>query len=155
MPKPSALTPELTGRIVERVRHGVAFAVAAGAEGVSRSTFYYWLKKAEEENGDGPHSDFAAALERARDEWEANAQARLDTAVDRSGVDDAASIRWTLERRAQERYGKSIELKVRDDAARQILERLRGGLDAGTFARVLGILDPEGGEGVPDGGEGE
>ncbi len=50
--RPPKLTPELQQRIVQRIVTGNYPEVAAGAEGVSRATFYEWMQR-----GLGTHPD--------------------------------------------------------------------------------------------------
>lgn len=97
------LTPELTERICESIRQGVTFNSAAIIAGISKDTFYDWLRQGQE--GRKPHSDFSDQVSRARAESE---QALLQS-LQSIGKHDWRSRAWVLERRFPDDYGNKVE----------------------------------------------
>jgi hypothetical protein len=98
--------------------------------------------EAEEE---GAYRDFFDSVTRAEAEFEAGELERVRNSFDKDG--NPAHARWLLERRQRERWGQSIDVRVRDEAVDQVLARLRAGLDPETYARCVGVLVAGEGEG--------
>lgn len=144
MGRPSKLTPGLTEAIAARIREGNFPEVAAQCEGVHRATFYAWMQKGEAEEA-GPYRDFHDSVTRAEAEFEAETLRDVREAADRDGGKKHAT--WLLERRNRDRWGQSIDVRVRDEAVDRILARLRAGLDPETYGRCLDVLDSDEGEG--------
>jgi transposase len=144
MGRPSKLTPELADAIVTRIRDGNFPEVAAQCEGIHRSTYYGWMQRGEAEE-EGAYRDFFDSVARAEAEFEAGELERVRKSFDKDG--NPAHARWLLERRQRERWGQSIDVRVRNDAIDAVLGRLRAGLDPATFARCLELLADGEGEG--------
>lgn len=104
MARPSKLTPE-TGETIRRyLLDGNTVEAAAEAAGISRRTFYDWMERAQA-GGEGskPYRDFAAEVERAR----AQAEAQLvETIADAKSWQAAA---WLLERGWPEVWAKPAD----------------------------------------------
>ncbi len=65
--RPSALTPEVCDRIVQAKKAGCPDWVAAQSAGISTTTYYELLKRAEDEES-GPARDLLEAIKRAEAE---------------------------------------------------------------------------------------
>jgi transposase len=112
-------------RIVEAVKLGAPWYLAAQAGGVAASTLRQW--KAKGAAGEEPYVAFLARLKSAEAEGAAEAL-RIVREAARSGTWQAAA--WLLERR----YPKSFGLKNRvpaerpptDDEVRELVAKIRG-----------------------------
>jgi hypothetical protein len=132
MPTPSKLTPELQSQICGYVNGGVPIPTACGACGISWNTVQTWLRKGRD--GEKPYAEFVAALNQAKNRWEAAAAIRVTKAADK----DWKAAAWMLERRRHEIWGarEKLELtgkgggaiKVETDAA--ALARVRAAVKA-------------------------
>jgi hypothetical protein len=137
MGRPSKCTPEVTAAIADRIRAGNFPDVAARCEGVGKSTFYAWMQRGEAED-EGPYRDFVESVTRAEADFESLTLADVRSAVDQQG--NAVNAKWLLERRNRDRWGQSIDVRVRNDAIDAVLARLRSGLDSATYARCVELL---------------
>lgn len=63
--RPTKLTPEVQSQIVALIRGGAFGHVAARAVGVSKSTYFDWLRRGEAAKG-GKYVDFRDAVDKAR-----------------------------------------------------------------------------------------
>lgn len=100
--RPEKLTPELQSKIVAFIRAGGYIETAAAAAGISKVTFYEWLKRGAGQ-AKGSYRDFANAVEKAAAESEMADVARINKAA-QDGVWQAAA--WRLERKYPERWGR-------------------------------------------------
>jgi len=87
---------------VAAIGAGAHYEVAAHAAGVSRSTFYRWRQRGQEEEV-GALRDFVAELERA----EAAAELRFVANIARAGELEWRAAAWLLARRSPSRWGRS------------------------------------------------
>jgi hypothetical protein len=126
MSRKTKLTPEAQEKILRHLRIGAYVETAAAAAGISRDTFYNWLKRGAE--GKAPYAAFAEAVEQAIAESEAR---DLATVLAASKTQWQAAA-WRLERRFPERYGRFDRMKV--DAKVQ----LDG---AGLIAKLAKLID--------------
>lgn len=111
MARPAKLTPDVQAKVAEMLRAGNHVEAAAEAAGISRATFYAWLKRAESKRAaDRPYREFAAAVEQAQ----AEAEARLVVLISRAGAKSWQAAAWLLERQHPERWGRPSE-RTRDD----------------------------------------
>ncbi len=136
---------DIAPKVAVHVRRGVTPYVAAELEGVPRSTHYDWMRWGKE--GHEPYLAYSETVARAVAEWRATLETQVsDHAVtlSNSGTVDTKTAQFILERRFKEDYGRTLQLEANANAVREIIARLREGLDPSTFQRVLGILDPEG-----------
>ncbi len=60
------ITPEVTAAVLAAVRVGAPLEVAAQAAGVSRSTFWDWMRKGDD--GKQPYADFSESVRRTEAE---------------------------------------------------------------------------------------
>lgn len=95
----SAYKPDVADRVVSIVKVGVDPEVAAGACGVGKRAFGFWLRFAA--TGEEPFATFAEQLDLATSGFEA----RLVATVAAKAKDDAAFALRVLERRFPERWG--------------------------------------------------
>lgn len=144
MGRPSKLSPALTQAIAERIKAGNFPDVAAQCEGVGKSTFYAWMQRGEAES-EGPYRDFLESVTRAEAEFESATLQEVRSAVDQQG--NAKNAAWLLERRNRDRWGQSIDVRVRNDAVDAVLARLRSGLDPAAYAQCVELLATGEGEG--------
>ncbi len=100
--RPSKLTPELQERLVALIRAGNYVETAVLLVGLSKQTFYEWLRKGREQKR-GKYAAFADAIERAAAEADERDLRRIDEAADK-GVWQAAA--WRLERRRPDQFGR-------------------------------------------------
>lgn len=93
------LTPELQEQILEHLKLGMYDTIAAEAVGISRQTFYRWIRRGKEER-EGLYYDFAQAIEQGKAIGEADLLATIKRASNRTW--QAAA--WILERSRPERW---------------------------------------------------
>jgi hypothetical protein len=115
------LTPLVEAAIVNALRRGCTYELAARAAGVARVTLWYWLRKGKKSRS-GKFRDFLNIVRRAEAEALAACAARVMDAIDQGDVRAAC---WFLERRAPEEYGP-LPVKALDRRLR-VLERSAGG----------------------------
>lgn len=101
----SIFTPELGQKIVKLIEAGNYVETAAAAVGVSKDTFYRWLKKGARQARNGKQTDLSAWSERMQ-----HAAARSE-AADVLRISAAAkrhwqAAAWRLERKSPERWGR-------------------------------------------------
>lgn len=106
MGRPSKLTPEMTKKIVAKMRDGLAGEVAAQAHGVGKSTFWQWLRFGR--RGDAAYVEFAKAITRAR----AAGEYKLVQAIVAGAAEDWRAAAFILERRYPKRWNKPKEAPV-------------------------------------------
>jgi len=98
MAKPIGRKSKFTGpvkdRIIEALRAGTTYEIAAQFAGISRSTLYEWIKKGEQEET-GPYRTFSDNIKKAEAE---GAVVHLGTIAQASAKDWKAAA-WILERR--------------------------------------------------------
>jgi len=133
MARPSKLTPRVRDRLVAATRAGAFAEVAARSAGISPSTYYSWLARAEHAQVepqvlDGQHVpvgerafvELADELEVAAAEAEVNAVAVVRKAMS----DDWKAATWYLERARPERWRRrtstDLQGEVRVDADVQV-----------------------------------
>lgn len=143
------LKPEVTELIVGLVRQGNYPEVAAKAAGLDGRTFRKWMIRGTAET-EGEYFDFAQAVHKAEGEAEARGVQQVALAAANG---DTSAAKWKLERRYPERWGAKVQLEVKEQLGRELIERLREKLDPGAFARVAEILLASDDDGSP--GEGD
>lgn len=101
----SALTDEVTARLVNLLNLGNYLEVALAAAGVARSTFYGWIERGDPECdavGDASFREFRECIEKARAEGEA----RNVTLVAAAAAVDWKAAAWMLERQFPDRWAR-------------------------------------------------
>jgi Helix-turn-helix domain of resolvase len=104
--RPSKLSPDAVAQLEQLVRAGTTIDVAAAFVGVSRGTFYRWLKQGENARAGTVARDLHDRVARARAESESVLVARIGQAAAKGSWQAAA---WLLERRFPERWMKPTE----------------------------------------------
>lgn len=110
MARRSKCTPETIAKIEQGISLGMTYKLAAQYAGIGESTFYQWVKEAEE--GDPRKQEFAEALNRAEARGAAAALACIAQAA-KGGTWQAAA--WILERRYA--YKRESIMKHADERA--------------------------------------
>lgn len=126
--RPTKLTPEVHERIVAYIRAGSYAWVAAEAAGVSKTTFYRWVQRGEQEHS-GPYRAFADEVRQAQ------AQARVGAEIEvrrdspqtwlryGPGRDRPDAPGWTDQRQITGLDGGAVQLREVDDAALRAIAR--------------------------------
>lgn len=96
--RPTVLDERVQDVVVQALSAGNVPEVAARYAGVSRVSFYAWLRRAE--SGEQPYADFAVAVEGAR----AAGEVRNVTQIAKAAAKDWKAAAWLLERTAPERW---------------------------------------------------
>lgn len=105
--RPTKITKEIVEEITEYIKAGNYPEVAASLAGVSRRTFYGWLKKGHEHKT-GLHVDFLHSIKKAEDYAEAAAVER----VRKAGDDNWTALAWWLERKHPKKWGRHENIKM-------------------------------------------
>jgi transposase len=106
MARKSKLTPEVQEKLLRYLRLGCYVETAAACAGISRDTFYDWMKRGGK--GEKPYKQFADAVDQAMAESEARDLAVILKAAEKNWTAAA----WRLERRFPDRYGRHDRTKV-------------------------------------------
>ncbi len=109
--RPSKLTPERQEDIVKWLKLGFYQEDAATMSGITPSTYYAWMKKAE--NGDERFLEFSEAVKKARAEAEGAHIMNIRKAAD-NGVWQASA--WFLERSFPKKWGKKNPDLIEEDS---------------------------------------
>lgn len=96
------LTPQLQSRICRLIADGNYVEAACGAVGITKQTYYTWLKVGEDAKS-GKYHDFLDAIKIAEQEAEAQYVGIINKAAN-DGTWQAAA--WWLERRQPDRWGR-------------------------------------------------
>jgi len=110
--RPSKLTPQLQEKICEYIANGNYLNTACQATGITDSTLFNWMKRAEEEgkNGGGRYFDFMVAIKKA----EAQAEAALASMIKETALQKKEWLpaMTFLERRHPDRWGRRDRTRV-------------------------------------------
>ncbi len=101
MARPTKLTPQLQAKICDAIRVGCYVETAAAYCGISKDTFYRWLRQGAKAKS-GIYKDFSDAVEKAM----ADAEFRDVMIISNAATSDWKAAAWKLERRAPERWGR-------------------------------------------------
>lgn len=125
------MTPELVESICRAIRRGSYIEIAVEANGISRSTFFVWCKRARSNDpNDALYKAFFDAVNRAQCEAELRDTDLLDDMVHGrpASIDEDTGeaipeikphtglLTWRLERRYPSRWGRSDRVAVDLDA---------------------------------------
>ncbi|MHA2063216.1 MAG: helix-turn-helix domain-containing protein [Candidatus Thorarchaeota archaeon] len=137
MGRKSKLTPELLETIVELLEAGNYDIVAAQAVGITRATFYRWIRKGKEDK-EGEHFEFYQAVERAKAKGETELLATIRRASNRTWTAAA----WILERSRPERWSLR---KAKENAVEFWKKEILGMVKSGdvTFDDVVETVGEE------------
>ena len=115
----SKLTPRVQKKILEAIRLGATYEVAARAAGIGERTLYRWKERGQRAKR-GKFRQFWQALQQAEAEGEIR---HLQTIAE----EGPSGSKWILERRYPDRWGRRDRVKHETDfgdALAQVLERL-------------------------------
>ena len=104
MGRRTKLTPAIRDKITELISGGHVGEVAAVACGLSKPTYYNWLKKGREAKT-GVYKEFFDAVKKAEADAEIAALESIKLAA-KNGTWQASA--WMLERRWRQRWGRNI-----------------------------------------------
>ena len=99
--RPIILTPELQAEIVTYIEGGSYVETAAAGAGISKDTFYAWLKKGKKESK-GIYRDFSDAIIKAI----ARSELRDINNIYKAGQTSWQASAWRLERKYPDRWGR-------------------------------------------------
>ncbi|KKM14961.1 hypothetical protein LCGC14_1700850 [marine sediment metagenome] len=123
MGRQSKLTSDLQDVIVKYVKEGNYDMVAAQAAGITRATFYRWIREGKKKQ-EGIYYDFYRAIEQAKSLGEASLLQTIKLASRRAWTAAA----WILERSRPERYSLyRAKQKALDTYKTEILAMLKDG----------------------------
>ena len=111
----SKLTPELLRRLTMLLRAGNFVEVATEAVGITKETFYQWLKRGQRDT-EGVYHEFATEVHAAR----AQAECRAVAVIAKASEHHWQAAAWFLERSAPGRWGRTSSGAVRPDEARGV-----------------------------------
>lgn len=121
MGRPTKLTPEVQEKIVSLVRAGNYPEVAAQAAGVGRSTYYDWMRWADEKGK--PYSDFSEAVKEAQ----AAAESHAVTIIRKAAMDGSwQAAAWFLERSKAERWRRKENVELTGKDGGPVEQRITG-----------------------------
>ena len=109
MGRPSKLTPEVQGLIVDGISAGLTYQLSCERAGIFPSTFYAWLERGELQ-ATGRYKEFSEAITRAK----ADSALRLVSQITLAAPKDWRAAAFMLERRFPDDYGKRTELTGKD-----------------------------------------
>jgi len=122
--RPTKLNEDIQNRIVAAIQRGAYIETAAKMTGITKATFYDWLKKGAhvrdilEKNEDmiiteeqNQLMEFSYAIQKATAESEIRDLAAIDTAA-QNGQWQAAA--WKLERKHHKRWGRKVAITDHD-----------------------------------------
>lgn len=106
--RPTKLTPELQERVAAHVAAGAYVETAVAACGISKTSFYEWLRRGAEEN-EGPHREFLDAVEKAQAEAELKDLENITRAAAEGNWQASA---WRLERKFPDRWARRERMRL-------------------------------------------
>ena len=102
--RPTKLTPETHDRIVQAIKLGATYVMAANYGGVSYDSFNLWMKQGEAAKS-GLFFDFYNAVKMAEAQGAVGWLVKIEAAAN-DGAWQAAA--WKLERRYPQDYGRTV-----------------------------------------------
>jgi hypothetical protein len=103
MGRPTKLTLEAQQRIVQAIKVGATYELAAQYGGVSYNTFNEWMKKGDAAKS-GKYREFHEAIKAA----EGDAAIKWLAMIDKAAVETWQAAAWKLERRYPQNYGRTV-----------------------------------------------
>jgi len=98
------LTPETQARIVDAIKVGSTYEIAAAYGGIAYNTLNEWLKAGEAATV-GIFRDFYEAVKKA----EGEAAVQWLTVIEKASTEQWQAAAWKLERRYPQQYGKQVQ----------------------------------------------
>ncbi len=106
--------PEAISDFLNGIKLGMSIKSACEYAGISEEVFYYWQRKADEEESagrPGKHCEFIRKYKKARATFQARHLSRITQASD-DGTWQASA--WLLERRIPDEYGQRSNVSLDD-----------------------------------------
>lgn len=119
--RPTKLTPELQKKIIDAIRAGNYMETAAAYAGISKDTFFRWLRKGARAKS-GIYKEFHDAVEKAL----AEAEVRDVMIIANAATSDWKAAAWRLERKFPDRWGRKESV---NDERRLKLEQMKFGIE--------------------------
>ncbi|WP_339174429.1 hypothetical protein [Anoxybacillus sp. FSL W8-1294] len=116
--RPTKLTPELQKKIIDAIRAGNYMETAAAYAGISKDTFFRWLRKGARAKS-GIYKDFHDAVEKAL----ADAEVRDVMLIANAAATDWKAAAWRLERKFPDRWGRKERLSADLNHSGQVVKR--------------------------------
>lgn len=110
--RPTKLTAAVTKDVCKAVAMGMTFELAAQYAGISKTTFFRWMRQGEEADEDDPFRHFWHSVKSAESKGALNALATINRAATDGSWQAAA---WLLERRHRYRKEAPIETMEHDE----------------------------------------
>ncbi|WP_296789926.1 hypothetical protein [uncultured Methanobrevibacter sp.] len=104
----SKLTPELQKKFCDAIENGDSILGACGYVGIDESTYYKWMKKAEEAKGRSKFVKFKECVDKAK----AKALHNFEQVITRASTEHWQAAAWMLERRHPNMYGKRDKIEA-------------------------------------------
>lgn len=104
----SKLTPELQEKFCDAIENGDSILGACGYVGIDESTYYKWMKKAEEAKGRTKFVKFKECVDKAK----AKALHNFEQVITRASTEHWQAAAWMLERRHPNMYGKKDKIEA-------------------------------------------
>ena len=105
----SKLTEELCEAICQDLREGNTQQYAAQHNGITKQTYYNWLKKGEEsKTQSGKYFDFFDAVKKAQEEGKKT----LIQGIQEHGKKNWQALAWLLERMYYDEFGKKQQVEM-------------------------------------------
>lgn len=106
------LTPQVEKLICDAIRAGNYQETAAAYAGISKNTFYEWLKKGRrDKTGRSVFAQFVVAVDKAL----ADAEVRDVATIVSASAEQWQAAAWRLERKYPERWGRKSTVKFDND----------------------------------------
>lgn len=110
--RPTSCTPEVVDILEDKVRQGIPVIRAVECAGISHTSFYEWMQRAE--SGEQPYADFADRMRRAKSDLLAKLASTVHE-VALYGEKEETRVRaaqWILERADRQHWSKSTDVNM-------------------------------------------
>lgn len=104
MARPTKLTKDVQKRIVQAIKLGSTYKLAAQYGGITYKTFNEWMKLGEDSE-EGDFSEFCDAIKKA----EGEAVTKWLRTIEHASADSWQAAAWKLERRYPQDYGRTVQ----------------------------------------------
>lgn len=160
MARPTVLTPELHDKIIKALQAGAYMETAAAYAGISKDTFFRWLKAGARYNvaveqgkphdeSDAPYGAFSDSITKAMADAELTDLILIGKAAKQEKYWTAAA--WRLERKYPQRYGANRQpddaSQVEDDPLKKLTDAIAEARKNAPATQPEPAGDVEGGEG--------
>ena len=98
-----ALDAKMVKALTDLLRAGAMIDAACAAVGISRTSFFDWMKRGQADKS-GIYNDFADAVKKAL----ADAENSLVAGIRNAGTTQWQAMAWLLERRFRERWSRDL-----------------------------------------------